>query len=416
MISKIHGKYKAVIQNFTALLSVQFISYLFPFITFPYLTLKLGVIGFGKYGLFLASISFIDSLVAYGFRVSATNQIAQNSEDTIRVSSVASSVFIAKVGIMIVILCLVFISFQLGLIGSEIRFYLIGIGFLVGNVLLPVWLYQGMQKMAFLSYSNVLAKCIFTVLIFMGVKSPGDLFWAVGAHSCAYLVSGIFAFAVSIKIFKLQLRWPGIREVQNQLQSGLSVFLAQLSVSLYSNLNLIVFGVIASDISLGLYAITEKVYRLGITIAAPFNRAMFPYLAKLRNEHKSSYAAEIRRLVKPLSLAFALLSITVFVFAPEIIVLLTEDSVDRDVAINSLRILSIGICVAPYGGLFTYALVIQGEDKTLLRLVLLIVGINWVLFYPLTKAYDLLGLSILTVFVSFCVALLKGFAVFRRLN
>ena len=121
-------------------------------------------------------------------------------------------------------------------------------------------------------------------------------------------------------------------------------------------------------------------------------------------------------MVKPLSLAFALLSITVFVFAPEIIVLLTEDSVDRDVAINSLRILSIGICVAPYGGLFTYALVIQGEDKTLLRLVLLIVGINWVLFYPLTKAYDLLGLSILTVFVSFCVALLKGFAVFRRLN
>ena len=416
MINLLDRKYKSVIQNFTALFTVQIFSYLFPFITIPYLTLKLGIIAFGKYGLYLAVISFIDSLVSYGFRVSATNQIAQNSEDTFSISSIANSVFIAKIGIVLAILCLLFISFQFGLIGSEIRLYLIGIGFIVGNLLLPVWLYQGMQKMIYITYSNLLAKCIFTALIFWKVESSEDLFWAVGAHSFAYFVSGMFAFVASIILFKLRLRWPGIREVRDQMSIGLSVFLAQLSVSLYSNLNLIVFGTFASDISLGIYMITEKVYKLGITIAAPFNRAIFPHLAKLRNDSKSNYFVELSRLVKPLSLVFAVLSITVFLLAPEIIDFLMEHSVNHEVAVISLRILSVGICFAPYGGLFTYALVIQGEDKTLLRLVLLIVGINWVLFYPLTKVYDMLGLSILTVFISFCVAILKGIAVFNRLK
>jgi PST family polysaccharide transporter len=416
MINRFDRKYKPIIHNFTALFTVQIFSYLFPFITIPYLTLKLGIIAFGKYGLYLAVISFVDSLVSYGFRVSATNQIAQNSEDVSSISSIATSVFIAKIGIVLAILFLLFISFQIDLIRSEIRFYLIGIGFIVGNLLLPVWLYQGMQKMVYITYSSVLAKCIFTALIFWRVKSSEDLFWVVGAHSFAYFVSGVLAFVASIKLFKLRLRWPGIGEVRDQMSIGLSVFLAQLSVSLYSNLNLIVFGTFASDISLGIYAITEKVYKLGITIAAPFNRAIFPHLAKLRNDSKSGYTVELSKLVKPLSLVFAILSITVFLFAPEIIGFLMEHSVNHEVAISSLRILSVGICVAPYGGLFTYALVIQGEDKTLLRLVLLIVGINWVLFYPLTKVYDLLGLSVLTVFISFCVATLKGIAVFNRLK
>ena len=416
MIKYIGENYKIVFQNFTALFSVQALSYLFPFFTFPYLTLKLGIIAFGKYGYFLALISFIDSLVAYGFRVSATNEIAQYSEDRLEVSRIASAVFISKVGILMVILIISLLAFLFDVFGSDLRFYLIGLGFIIGNILFPVWLYQGMQKMVYITYVNIFAKSVFTIAIFIGVRSPDDLLFVVGAHSCAYLAAGFLAFLGSIKLFELKLRWPGINEVRDQMSRGLAVFLAQLSVSMYTNLNLLVYGIFAGDIALGIYTITEKVYKLGITLSAPFNRAIFPYMAKVWRNDRYSYKVRIGHLIKPLFFVFAILSIIVFVFAPQIIDLLTDDIVNRRTAILSLRMLSIGISFAPFGGLFTYALVIQGEDKTLLRLVMLIVGINWICFYPLINAYDILGISILTVLVSFSVAIIKGIYVFRKLE
>ena len=78
-------------ENFFSLSVLQFASNALPMITIPFLTRALGLEVFGKYVFILALINFLDIVVSYGFRVSATDQIAKNTSQKTQQSHVFHS-------------------------------------------------------------------------------------------------------------------------------------------------------------------------------------------------------------------------------------------------------------------------------------------------------------------------------------
>ncbi len=73
---------KVLIENFVSLFSLQAVGYIFPLITFPYLTLHLGVEGFGKYVLVQTIFIYLDLIVSYGFKITATDLISKSSNNS----------------------------------------------------------------------------------------------------------------------------------------------------------------------------------------------------------------------------------------------------------------------------------------------------------------------------------------------
>jgi len=77
--------------NIMSLTGIQLVQYLFPLVTFPYLTRVLGPANFGRVAFALAFIGYFQILTDYGFNLSATREISINRDDLSQVSRIYSS-------------------------------------------------------------------------------------------------------------------------------------------------------------------------------------------------------------------------------------------------------------------------------------------------------------------------------------
>ena len=103
-------KKTVLLENFLSLFSLQFLGYLIPLVTFPYLVRILGIENYGIYVFFQYLFLFLDNIIAYGFRVSATDQISKNINNYNKISLIFHSVLIVKFLIFFILLILLIIA------------------------------------------------------------------------------------------------------------------------------------------------------------------------------------------------------------------------------------------------------------------------------------------------------------------
>lgn len=407
---------KVLIENFLSLFSLQAVGYIFPFFTLPYLTLHLGVEGFGKYILIQTVFVYLDGIVSYGFKVTATDLISKSGSKE-EVSRIFCSVLSVKFILLLVVSILLCISLLLvPFVRDNFILILIGFPYLIGNFLFPVWLFQGMQRMKYITIIHVLAKLIFTCSIFILVKDPSDVEYAVGSYSFGVFVAGICSIFIAYKMFDIKFYIPTRASIKEQFVSGYYVFLSQFAVSMYSSVNILILGAITSEIIVGTYAIADKVYKIVTALSTPFSRAMFPFMSQKFSSDSGRYKDIVFKTVMPFFGVFLVIGVFVFFGADLIIDFLLDSNESSAQSILALKILSVGIPFFPFGAFFTYLLVIQDQKKELFKIVITIVGINLLIIIPLTYYFDVVGISITTITVTILVATLKGMKVFKFLS
>ena len=409
-------KIKVLIENFLSLFSLQAVGYIFPFLTLPYLTLHLGVVGFGKYILIQTIFIYLDGIVSYGFKVTATDLISKSSNKE-EISRIFCSVLSVKLILLSLVSILLFISaFFIPFAKNNLTLIIIGFPYLIGNFLFPVWLFQGMQRMKYITIIHVLAKVIFTCSIFLLVKDSNDLLYAIGSYSFGVFFAGIFSIFIAYKMFSLKLYIPTLTSIREQFISGYYVFLSQFAVSMYSSVNILILGALSSDMAVGIYAIADKVYKIVTALATPFSRAIFPFMSQKFSSDSTRYKDIVFKTILPLFGVFLMIGIIIFFGADLIVNFLLDSNESSAQSILALKILSIGIPFFPFGAFFTYLLVIQNQKKELFKIVITIVGINLLIIFPLTYYFDVIGISITTITVTILVATLKGMKVFNFLS
>ena len=187
----LEGDKKRVFHNFVYLYLVRIANYILPLLTVPYLV---RVLGPGKYGLLAFAQAFIQYfmiLTDYGFSASATREISVNSSDPLKVSRIFSSVMAIKTFLMILsfsVLSLAILIFGKFRSNSLVYFYTFGI--VLGDLLFPVWFFQGMEKMKYITLRNIVAKIIFTASIFIFIRKPSDYIYVPLINSLGFLITG----------------------------------------------------------------------------------------------------------------------------------------------------------------------------------------------------------------------------------
>jgi len=137
---------KRLLENFLSLSVLQGVNYILPLITVPYLVRVLGPEKFGLLAFIRAFVQYFAILTAYGFGFSATRKISICREDKERVSEIFSSVILIKSGFMLIsFFVLTALVFAIPKFNTERMVYLFAFGMVVGNVLFPVWFFQGME-------------------------------------------------------------------------------------------------------------------------------------------------------------------------------------------------------------------------------------------------------------------------------
>ena len=198
-----------------------------------------------------------------------------------------------------------------------ILLFLFGLGIVFGDILNPVWLFQGMENMKYMTIVNVLSKLIFTLLIFIFIKQSDDYIYITLLNSAGFVVAGVISFILAIRIFKIHYSRIKAKDICIQIKEASIVFYSFAFINLYNNSFVFIMGLFLSESSIGIYAAVEKIIKAAKSVIEPISTALFPHVAKSfvsgsANDNINILLGYTKKLLFPL----VPLSLGLFVFAP----------------------------------------------------------------------------------------------------
>lgn len=316
-------EYKTILENIASLTGLQFASYILPLITLPYLTWILGPELFGLTQYAISLITYFQFFTDYGFNLSATRELAIIKSDKDKVSTIFNSVMFIKI-----ILCLVSFLILLLIITFIPKFkqdqlvYLLTFGMVIGYVLFPTWLFQGMEYMKYTSILNIIGKLLFTILIFILIHKPSDYLLVPVINSLGLITVGILGIIIAIKKFEIKIKIPPLNEVKYHLKEGWHVFISTIAINMYTTTNTFLLGLLTNNTLVGYYSIAEKIIMAINGLINPISQALYPFISRSVNNDKKTSILFIRKITKIMAIIGLLLSGSLFIFAKYIILIL----------------------------------------------------------------------------------------------
>lgn len=282
--------------NIAALGALQAANYLIPLLTLPYLTRVLGVDAFGKYALVLAVMSYFVLLTDYGFSWSATRQIAANRDDHYVVSTVFSATWSAQWLLAFISgLMLIATVKAIPLLQQDAMLYFVGFSLVIGNVFLPLWLLQGLERMREVAIIQVAGRIATLPPLFLLVEDPDDLVWAVALAGLGPVISGVLSlYWISYNRLIFWKR-PALSSTLSALQEGGTLFRSKISISLYTTLTPLVLGAISGTTAVGYFTLADRIRRAAQAMLEPVSLALYPRLSHLYTKDRGAAQNMIKR-------------------------------------------------------------------------------------------------------------------------
>ncbi|RYC68541.1 MULTISPECIES: oligosaccharide flippase family protein [Spirosoma] len=339
IVDKLSGTQKKIGANLIALGFVQVTNFVIPIITFPYLVRVVGIDKYGTVSYALTILVYLITVTDYGFGISATREVAQNKNNCLHISALFFNVLAAKIFLLLIVT----IGLAGGIIiyprfGAEPIIYSSGFLYILGNVLLPTWFFQGVERMKYITYLNIISKLLILILLFLFIKERESYRYVVFIYGVANTLTGILGTYLAIKKEKLELRIPTIAAVKNQLTEGWAFFALSLSSLISNSSTIVILGFYVNDSELGKYSIAEKVTFLLWQLLIIVSQAMYPHVCQLAGESHERLVGFVKKIA--FSLSFTMLFLCIALFgASEYLVYLITGSYQADIALV-LKILS----------------------------------------------------------------------------
>ena len=322
--------YSVLIENIFSLLTLRALEYVLAFILVPYLIRVLGPLHFGMIAFMQGIMEYFRIFVDFGYSLTAPKAIAQVEEQNI--GSLFAKYFYGKVCILIFITVVFFAIYNLQriVLGNMIDILLFQVMYcgIIGNVLFPVWFFQGIQKMRYITMLG----------IFLLVKSPDDYILAAFLQSCTPLIAGIFSIVWLRKHYTGLFKLPPMGEIINSYKEGWSIFVSSLAVNLYTATNVVVLGMLTNNVIVGYYSAADKLIicvRRGIYAVSD---AIYPFISKMMKDDIPKGLQFIKKQLF-LYLIIGVVGCTSLFFFSDTIVRLLFGA-DYDLTVDVLRILS----------------------------------------------------------------------------
>ncbi|PPK96703.1 PST family polysaccharide transporter [Nonlabens xylanidelens] len=276
---KLSSEQKTIAKNYSSLVVLQGLNYILPLLIIPFLERQLGLEKFGLVMLAQYLMAFCVAAADFGFNVTATREISIIKSQGGDYSTVYFKVFWARMILLILVFGLLsLVVFSVPRFSIEWHIYLLSYGAVIGQTLLPDWFFQGIEKMRLLTVVNVVAKVLFTILLFVFITAPSDYFYVPIFNSIGFLTAGIFTFLLSMKYVKWQ--WPNFKESQEFYKESFQVFTSNIASQLSYAANGVILGIFAGDAVVGIFSAFDKLIIAAKKMFLPFYQAMYPYMAR----------------------------------------------------------------------------------------------------------------------------------------
>ncbi len=298
LFSKIK-KHKKVIGNFFSLSLINGISYIIALFLIPYLLRILGEERYGAYLFIYVIAQYLLLFGNYGFKFSATRLISVHRDNIDKVNAIFNAVLWTRFLITTVASSIGFALVALFMDNSDVLMYLFALGMVFGDILIPSWLFQGMEQMKYMTIATVVSKLVFAALIFIFINSPDKYVYVLLLHSLGYIVSGVLSIGIAVRQFGIRPGLTTFHDIKEQLKDGWHVFISNIGIEVYRNSNVFLLGVFVGDAAAGIFGAVEKLFKAVQTIINAMPMAIYPHISRrFYNSGVSDNVTTLMRLIK----------------------------------------------------------------------------------------------------------------------
>ena len=409
------GGSRGLAENIVSLYLLQGLNYMIPMAVLPYLVRVLGMEMYGLIAFAQSFAQYFSLLSDYGFNFSATRSIAQQSGDHAKISRIFCSVMFIKLALTLIgTMILVLIVSLVGRLHQSSTFFFVAYIGVIGSVLFPTWFFQGIEQMRFISVIVGVSRLIGAAALFIFVHHPSDALLALAIQSFSLVVGGAAGIWIAFQKFGLRFRLPSKDDLKTALADGWHLFISSAAVSLYTNTNVFLVGLLAGNLQAGYFSAAEKMIRAIQGLIGPISQAIFPRINTLAAKSKElalQFAGRALRWMGSLTLA---MSCSMFLLARPVTLLCFGSGAAASIPIvRWIAFLPFIIAVATIFSVQT--MIPFGLDKQLSRILIVAGLFNVVCAVLLIRAYAALGAGISVFFTELFVLAATGFVMRRHM-
>lgn len=331
--------FKTLTVNFTYLSLLKCLGLLFPLITYP---IVMRTVGAENYGIVVYSqsiIAYFVIIINFGFDVSATRRSSESREDIVELCKIYSSITYLK--LMMFILCVV-ISIPFFILihyeHSLILFLLVGL--CIQEIAFPVWLFQGLEKMKFITILSFLSQCLYVLLILVFIREACDYYLIPVFMSIGGIVTSIGSIYILRNRFRIKLVSVTLSRLKQDFKESLPFFASRFSAIVMEKSNVILIGSFFTYNMVAIYDLCSKIVSM---LQMPYSliaQVVYPNVAKNKN------MGLIRKLIKPIIVSGVLLCLVTIALSKYIVLFLGGETM-----LGAIPILTLMVWYAPIVGI-----------------------------------------------------------------
>ena len=366
--------------------------YIFPLLTYPYISRVLGVSGIGI-------CDFVDSIINYfilismmGITACGIREIAAHREDCRQRSRLFNSIIaLNTISTAIALAVLLIAMYTVPMLAQYRRLLYIGVLKLVANVFLVEWFFTGMENFAYITKRSLIVKCLYVASVFVFIRKSGDYHIYYILTVGAIVLNAICNIVYSRKFISFGLKNIYIKPL---LATFFSIGLYKILTSIYTTLNVTWLGFVTDIDQVGYYTSATRLYTIIISIFTAFTGVMMPRLSALHAEgNEKEFWEKIHLSVEALACFSFPLTVFSIIFAPNILHFLLGDGFEGSYL--PFRIIAPLIFIIGYEQILVMQILIpRKHDKVVLRNSVIGASIAIIANLLMVKIYGATGSAI----------------------
>ena len=271
-------KQKSLKLNFimNALLTMS--SFIFPLITFPYVSRVLGPTGTGQVNFATSLITYFSMFAQLGIPTYGIKVCAQVRDDHEKLTRTTQELLIINL-VMTVISYVAFIIalFAVPKLASDKMLYVVTSSTILLTTIGMEWLYKALEQYTYITIRSIIFKFIGLIAMFMLVRSKNDYIMYAGITVFAASASFILNLLNAHKY--IGLKPVGHYNFKRHFKPVAIFFAMSCATTIYTNLDSVMLGFMATNADVGYYGAAVKIKNILVSIVTSLGTVLLPRAA-----------------------------------------------------------------------------------------------------------------------------------------
>lgn len=278
---------KSIKKNFVMNVVLTMSSFIFPLITFPYVSTILTPARYGMVTFATSIISYFNLFAQLGIPTYGIRAVAQVRDDKEELTRVTHELVFMNfvIGVLSYIVFFILL-FTVPRLADEKPLFIITSSMILFNCIGMEWLYKGLEQYTYITVRSILFKFIALIMMFVLIHAKSDYVIYGGISIFAASASNVLNFINAHRY--IRFRPIGHYNLKRHLQPVMIFFAMSCATTIYLHLDTIMLGFMKTDTDVGYYNAAVRIKTILTSVVTSLGAVLLPRASYYVNQGKKS--------------------------------------------------------------------------------------------------------------------------------